>query len=261
MRSPLDHGAMNVAVHGPKFRRWALCERPIAPADRSADRLFLGASSIAWRGDDLVIDVDEPTAPVPGRVRGRVVVSGARAQHRRELDPKGEHLWFPVIPHGRATVELDSPRLRFTGSAYHDANWGSVPLEDTFDSWTWSRTPVGDRTVVDYDVVLRGGERVGASISINRSGVVRSESPAPWSTLPRTFWRIDREARGADARVVRDLEDTPFYSRSLVARSTSEGMAVGMHESLSLHRVRSRLVERLLGWRMSRSPVRRDREA
>jgi len=74
--------------------------------------------------------------------------------------------------------------------------------------------------------------------------------------LPATGWRIERETRSDDVRqagVVRTLEDTPFYARSLVTSRLLGQRVVSMHESLSLDRFASRWVQTLLPFRMPRA--------
>ena len=48
------------------------------------------------------------------------------------------------------------------------------------------------------------------------------------------------------------LEDSPFYSRTLLKLETAEGKAFAFHESLSLTRFRNRLVQLMLPFRMPR---------
>ena len=65
-----------------------------------------------------------------------------------------------------------------------------------------------------------------------------------------------RPARGAaDLSVVKTLEDTPFYSRSVLS-----GDHAMMHESLDLDRFSKTWVQCLLPFRMPRFPRRRAQE-
>ncbi|MFD0938632.1 carotenoid 1,2-hydratase, partial [Methylobacterium trifolii] len=71
---------------------------------------------------------------------------------------------------------------------------------------------------------------------------------------PTRLWRMPRETRSDDGRaaVLRTFEDTPFYSRSLLA-ATLDGQPVrAVHESLSLDRFRNPLVRLMLPFRMPR---------
>ena len=76
----------------------------------------------------------------------------------------------------------------------------------------------------------------------------------PTADLPRAFWGVARPGRAeaGDLRLVRTLEDAPFYTRSLV-RSAMHGTSVlGVHESLDLDRFASRWVQLMLPFRMPR---------
>jgi carotenoid 1,2-hydratase len=75
------------------------------------------------------------------------------------------------------------------------------------------------------------------------------------AALPGTFWRVSRETRIDDnrqPRVLRTLEDTPFYARSLLATHLLDEPIVAVHESLSLDRFRAPWVQALLPFRMPR---------
>jgi carotenoid 1,2-hydratase len=58
---------------------------------------------------------------------------------------------------------------------------------------------------------------------------------------------------GYGARIVRTLEDAPFYSRSLLDTRLLGSSAPAIHESLDLDRFRARWVQCLLPFRMPRS--------
>ena len=84
---PLAHCTMNVVLHGPRARRFALTERGRASVHRTATALSIGPSVMRWEGDALVIDLDEATAlfpvPVPGRIRGRETTALRHHRHPR----------------------------------------------------------------------------------------------------------------------------------------------------------------------------------
>jgi carotenoid 1,2-hydratase len=53
-------------------------------------------------------------------------------------------------------------------------------------------------------------------------------------------------------RIVSLLEDSPFYSRTLLRVQTDQGEADAFHESLSLSRFRNPVVQAMLPFRMPR---------
>ena len=68
------------------------------------------------------------------------------------------------------------------------------------------------------------------------------------------MWQIQRHIRSDIARVavIQDLEDTPFYTRS-VLQSTWLGEEVScMHETLNVPRFSATIVQMMLPWRMPR---------
>jgi carotenoid 1,2-hydratase len=72
---PENHVALNVALYGPRGRRWAMTERGNGALWRDRTALKIGPSSLHWDGNGLTIEVDEKNALWPSPVRGRIRVS------------------------------------------------------------------------------------------------------------------------------------------------------------------------------------------
>jgi carotenoid 1,2-hydratase len=254
---PLDFCTMNVALYGRDGDAFALTERKRHEVFRTEDELVIGRSVMRWRDGALEVDLDERRAPFGGRIRGRVRLQpGPVLTHHAVLDAQGRHHWWPVTVNARAEVELDEPGLRFSGNAYHDVNAGDEGLEDGFSSWSWSRGNTRSGAVVAYDVTRRGGERASLGVRVDRSGVATPMPESEWSTLPGTLWRIDRRTRsdrGGRAKLLRTLEDTPFYARSLVESELCGERVRAVHEVVDLERFASSWVRFLLPFRMHRN--------
>lgn len=233
-----------------------MTERGRAALGRSADRLAIGPSSWTWDNGRLSIDIDEWTVPIPRRLRGRITIDTGPVFHGIWLlDPGGRHVWRPIAPCATAEVVFDRPGLSWTGRAYVDMNAGDESLEAGFRSWNWSREDRGGVTRILYHVSPRGGAPMGLALDYSVKGTCAPLQPAPASDLPLTGWRVARETRAAaerPVRVVRTLEDTPFYSRSLLASGTGGDETRSIHESVDLDRFRSRWVQTLLPFRMPR---------
>ncbi len=249
---------MNIALYGPMRDRWAFTERGAFAVQREEHALSIGPSAMWWEGGALVIEFDEVTAPFGARIAGRVrLYPEERDGTPLTLDAEGKHCWWPIAPAARASVELTHPRLHFRGAGYHDANAGDEPLEEAFSGWTWARVACRERAVVTYDVTRRDGSRRLVSRAFERGGRIRDDVPVVERSLPKTRWGLDRRIQvGAEAtpELLRTLEDTPFYSRSMVRASYLGERAVGIHETLSLGRFTSRWVQFLLPFRMKRAP-------
>lgn len=251
-----NHVALNVCLYGARGKRWAMTERGRGALRQDAGVLGIGPSQLSWDGRALSFEIDEIAVPLPTRLRGRVtVVPDALVNHPCVLDRAGQHVWSPIAPRARVEVAFDKPNLRWSGAGYCDSNFGEEPLERRIKRWSWSRGGLPDgSTAVLYDVLERGAEQTALALQFANDGSVRAfESPAA-QVLPRSGWRIARATRSEDGvpRVLRTLEDTPFYARSIVAHRLCGSDVQSVHESLDLDRFGSRTVQLMLPFRMPR---------
>jgi carotenoid 1,2-hydratase len=252
---PFDHCAVNVALYGPRARRWTMTERGRSALRRGRDALEIGPSALAWDGTRLTARIREVGAPFPAPVRGIVRVHAAPLVARPfAIDGAGRHLWAPIAPAARIEVSLVEPALSWSGSGYLDTNCGDEPLERTFAHWHWARAPRRGGAALLYDVTTRAGEKLGLSLAVDRNGEIEAMEPPPLAQLPCTGWRITRETRSdtGTAHVERTLTDAPFYARSLVSSRLWGETVTGVHESLSMPRFTSPIVQAMLPFRMPR---------
>lgn len=250
---PEEHCAINLALYRPRGSRWAMTERGRGALARRADELRVGPSRVAREGGDVVFEVDEITVPIPGRLRGQIRFRPTIATMSAfVLDGAGRHRWRPYAPLGRVEVTFDRPAMSWAGDAYLDGNDGDEPLESAFTSWHWMRSAGEHEALVHYDVLRRDQSRFSLALRFDHDGASPTAAPASVA-LPPTLWRVSREARSeGEARVVRTLEDAPFYARSLVETTLAGRRAVAVHESLSLTRFSQPIVQMMLPFRMPR---------
>lgn len=260
---PGNHCAVNVALYGPGCDRWTMTERGRSAVHRDGASLTIGPSTMAWEGDELVIRLDEITAPVPpmpmlpGPVRGEVRLRPrAINTHVFTLDDAGRHRWRPMSPRADVSVRLSEPGLSWSGEGYLDHNSGDEPLEDAFEVWDWSRAHLSRDSAVLYDLKRRDGSAVSLAVRFGADARPEPFAPPPVVRLPDTVWgmkRFTRSEPGGTAGVVGSWEDTPFYSRSALVTRLLGDDACGVHESLSLGRLRSPVVRAMLPFRMPRA--------
>jgi carotenoid 1,2-hydratase len=237
-----------------------MTERGDRHVHRSADRFVIGPSSLAWGADGLTIAIDEWANPLPRRVRGTVRVRpGALTNFVAALDARGRHRWGPIAPCSRVEVELEQPGLRWSGHAYLDSNEGDEPITEAFTTWDWLRAPLPDGgTVVVYDVHGQAGRDdrlIGTRFWPD--GRIGTLALPPRRRLAGTGWGIARGLRseappGPQTTVLRTLEDTPFYARSLVRTQLDGQPLEAVHETLSATRFGRPWVQALLPFRMPR---------
>ena len=254
--NPLNHCAMNVALYRPRGSRWAMTERDSAAVDVTPTELTIGPSQMRWDGDALVISIDETTCPLPTRLRGTIkLVPQALNRRAFALDAAGRHQWWPIAPKARIEVDMINPSLRWSGAGYFDCNRGTEPLEAGFKSWNWCYARLKEGPAIFYDVTRRDGSKYAVAACCDASGTLVDLEPPPIGELARTLWRMPRAThadRGSQPRVLRTLEDAPFYSRSVVQSRIFGEETVGMHESLCLERLSSKLVRLMIPFRNPR---------
>ena len=254
---PENFVAMNVALYGQPGARWAMTERGAGQLSRTETTLTIGPSAMTWDGTSLTVSLDEVTVPLPRGLKGRITLTPkALNTHDFEIDGAGLHRWWPIAPCARMTAEFETPSISWEGNAYFDSNRGGEPLEKGFQSWNWSRASLPDgRTAVFYDLIDRQNQEKGISFAFHPDGTGEPIAPPSLKRLPNILWGVGRTTRsdeGGRARVVRTLEDTPFYARSEVSTVVHGVDAVGVHESLDLDRFDSAWCQMLLPFRMPR---------
>ena len=252
---PLNHCAINVALYGPRAQRWAMTERGRNSLSRDMDHLTIGPSSLNWDGQTLIINIDEVCAPLPRRIRGNVRLTPSFTNANPfVLEDAGQHIWRPIAPLSRVEVDLSEPDLTWQGHGYFDMNAGAEPLDDAFETWTWSRARVDDKAIIFYDAKRRRETDLSLALQVDRSGAFTSLPKPPIAPLPRGAWGVARETRadGGTANLARGFEDSPFYTRSLVDAQILGVPVQSVHESLDLNRLKRGIVQVMLPFRMPR---------
>jgi len=252
---PENHVCLNVALYGAPTR-WAMTDRRRGALRRDRASLAIGPSSLRWDGTALTIDIAEITAPLPRKLRGRVVLRpDALSSRRFQLDSAGRHHWFPIAARSRVEVRMEAPSLSWSGPAYFDSNWGSAPLEQDFREWDWCRAPMRDATAILYNATRRDGSHQSLALRVAADGTVDEIPPPPPVSMARTFWRLPRPTRAdpPGARLVRALVDAPFYSRSEIETHLLGQKASAVHEHLSLDRFAHPSMYAMLPFRVPRA--------
>ena len=89
------------------------------------------------------------------RVQADVTLKASANSWRPEtghflFDEKKLFAWFPSVPEGKteATVTIDGETMTFTGTGYHDHNWGNTGMFWIMHHWYWGRAKIGDYQVI-----------------------------------------------------------------------------------------------------------------
>jgi carotenoid 1,2-hydratase len=259
----MAHCCINVCLYGigaRPYKRWTMTERGAGRASRSVDQFAVGPSSLRWDGESLWIELDEVAAPWPQRVRGQLRLRPHwLSPHRFSLDTAQRHVWGPISPSGQIEVTLDAPALTWRGHAYLDSNAGLEPLNQAtppFGYWDWSRAALADgRCAVLYDIPTAATNTPSTLLAkvFAADGSVADFEPPPRHALRPTAWRMARGLRSEAPPVLHQtLEDTPFYSRSVVHSQLLGERVTSLHESFSGQRLASLAVQGMLPFKMPR---------
>jgi carotenoid 1,2-hydratase len=252
-----DHCAINVALYRPGGGRWCMTERGSNALERNVQSLRIGPSHLNWDGEALRIEIDEWCVPWPRRMQGTLILRPhAVLNTRHDLEERDHHIWHPIAPRAQVEVNLRHPAWRWSGHGYWDSNAGNAPMETAFKRWNWSRARLADgRLAVLYDIARRDGSLHRLALDFDHAGEVHHFEPPATAALPGGLWGVQRSTRcepGTNARLIRSLEDGPFYTRSSIATQLMNQPVVAMHESLDLDRIRKQWVRMLLPFRMPR---------
>jgi carotenoid 1,2-hydratase len=253
---PNNYCCINVALYSRGKKRWTMTERGKRFNDRDASNFKVGPSDLHWNGQSLEINIKERAVPFGQKVIGKVKVHPEQLfNYSVPLDEQGKHRWGPLAPTSRIEVEFTEPQLKWSGHAYLDSNEGDEPINRPFLEWDWARSLLKDgSTAVMYDVREKNGREYLLALKFNQDGSITNFELGNRQTLPKTMWQIQRHIRSDKTKVavIQDLEDTPFYSRS-VLQCTWLGEEVScMHETLNVPRFSATIVQMMLPWRMPR---------
>lgn len=260
-REPEAHCALNVALYRARDGRWAMTERGRFDLARTPNSLQIGPSSMVMKDDALVVDIDEVGWPLPRRVRGQVrVTPELRGGPPVVLLESGQHCWWPIAPRARVEVAFEQPSVRWSGTGYFDSNWGAAPLEDDFQSWTWSRAPLARGAAVLYEMTPRVGPSRSMALRFEAGRERQTFEPPPRVSLAPSLFGIERSTRSeGDARLVKTLTDAHFYARSVIETELCGERVIGVHERLELDRFRAPWAKWILPFRMPRRASARPR--
>ncbi|ETS74715.1 hypothetical protein PFICI_13199 [Pestalotiopsis fici W106-1] len=121
---------------------------------------YVDSGSMSWFGaSDLSVyhlTLDLPEAGVSGKITMR---SRAPAHVACGLRLPGASFefapylyWANAVPDSYASVDLlvNGTELSFSGSGYHDQNWGTAPFASDLTQWYWGHSSIGNYSLVYF---------------------------------------------------------------------------------------------------------------
>lgn len=263
-KHPQNHVAINVALYSVEGHRWAMTERGSAALRRNARSFSVGPSSLHWDGHGLTIDFAEMSLPrPPAQWLARPIAGRIRLEPRMvnetafDLDQKGRHFWRPIVPLASISVECDHYREGgWRGDGYLDTNNGVEPLERGFARWDWSRgKDAHGNGLIVYDAVMRDGCKRQLGLRFSKEGGMETFGLPPSGPLKRGFWGVRRSVpsdEGSIPHIEMEMEDSPFYTRALIANTVGGDRLSMVHETFDGRRLSNPVVRLMLPVRMPR---------
>lgn len=98
--------------------------------------------------------------------------------------------WSNAVPFAdKSLVEIgiDGGYFDVHGFGYHDKNWGSKPLKDTFNTWYKGHGYVGNYSIVWFDALDKDGKEHFSSFIIDFDGGLVSNSCQDKSVVVRPW--------------------------------------------------------------------------
>ena len=70
--------------------------------------------------------------------------------------------WVVQVPHSTFTaiLQLGGQALRLAGTAYHDHQWGTLPLQAFVSDWVWGHFSDGQTAVLFFQILIQAGRSV-----------------------------------------------------------------------------------------------------
>jgi hypothetical protein len=172
-----------------------------------------------FRGDSgkytIHVEIDEVTADFtlhpelsPWRPETAHVFFGAQHEHYIA--------WLPIVARGAvdAVITRDGHTETWSGSGYHDHNWGNIAPRKVLHHWYWGRACVGDYTAVTlmfvshdkYDnavlpkvMIAKDSEIVGSAVGADQIAFSAGNIVEDADTAVPVARRLEYRVRHADS--------------------------------------------------------------
>ena len=157
------------------------------------------------------------------------------------MSPETSHWWLPAAPFCRVSGRIvlreahnpGTEEIVFSGTGYHDHNWGRLPFAADIRDWYWARAALdGERAAILYHVRPRRGAQAVSHFLLFERGRLTWHDASPQVHLSRpavnafgTVYatRLEVVSGGHAARLEFSarLDSAPFYVRALCAATLS----------------------------------------
>jgi carotenoid 1,2-hydratase len=244
-------------------------------AEFSSEEIFgrVGENSFTGHqaGDEISYTLElNQTLPNGERISGELLFSSKSgsgiSSSNFNQESSETHIWNLILPKcevsGKLRLDALQPEsISFKGTGYHDHNFGSEPMKESFDEWYWGRYHFDTSTLIYYVMNVKG-EWDNRAWLIDQDGSVLALDSVELEEQGLTFFGL-RSARrlkfkGEDFEAVLQkdqlIDSGPFYQRFqgnvLATLNGSLMKADGISEYIKPDRIYSKLFWPLVNMRI-----------
>ncbi|PKD44748.1 hypothetical protein [Rhodohalobacter barkolensis] len=244
-------------------------------AEFSSEEIFgrVGENSFTGHqvGDEISYTLElNQTLPNSERISGKLLFSSKSGSGIRSSNFNQEssetHIWNLIFPKCEVSGELrvgslQQESISFKGTGYHDHNFGSEPMKESFDEWYWGRYHFDTSTLIYYVMNVKG-EWDNRAWLIDQDGSVLALDSIELEEHGLTFFglqsarRLKFKGEGFEAVLQKDqlIDSGPFYQRfqgNVLATLNGNLMkAEGISEYIKPDRIYSKLFWPLVDMRI-----------
>ena len=244
-------------------------------ADFSTDKVFgrVGENSFTGTkdGDSISYNLQlNQSLPNGESISGEFIFSSASGSgidsSNFNQGSANTHIWNLILPKcevsGSLNIDSGKPEnISFNGTGYHDHNFGSEPMKESFDEWYWGRYHFNTSTLIYYVMNVDGEwDRKGWLIGDDGPVMKRDAIHLQDQSLIFFGWKSARnlEFTGSDFEAVLQkdqlIDSGPFYQRfqgQVLAKVNGSLMkAEGISEYIKPDRIYSKLFWPLVDMRI-----------
>lgn len=168
-----------------------------------------------------------------------------------------EHHWVIANPHCavEGTIHVDGAEpIRFSGTGYHDHNYGAGPLGHGLARWIWGRAMLDDQVVTFHHAIPRSASLPPETHLVHTDASGITEIPiqrtiADWSARTLAGLRYPRQLSLDDTLVLihaRIIDSAPFYMRLIYDAQVRGRSTTAFCEIAYPHRLRYPVLGRMI---------------
>ena len=186
----------------------------------------------------------------------------------KNMEVSPAHLWNLVQPQAHVTgsISLSGYRdetIHFSGKGYHDHNFGTEPMKETFDEWYWGRYHFDEMTLVYYLMNENNNwqkkawliDNLGSVVTIDSNGIQLSGSQISlFGLISSRSIEFKQTDFNAHLQLDRVTDNGPFYQRFegrvLATYNDKPHQARGISEYIKPNRIYNKLYWPLVDMRI-----------